>query len=361
MSALLAEAYLHRLDPFAIRFPAGWPLDGLRWYGLSYLAGFAIAWLLLRWLSRSGRSLVATGAVSDLMVYVVVGVLAGGRLGYCAFYDPGLLVHFESGFPWWGLLAIHRGGMASHGGMIGVIIALLLFARRHGYPPLHLLDLGAFAALPGLFLGRLANFVNGELPGEPLPASMQPNPPPWSVKYPDELTLQMLAGVRPRLIELLQLEPGVQGEKLLAEAAGALVSGDAQVVALLQPLLVARWPSQIFQALTDGPILMGFLAILWWRPRKPGVIGAWFLIAYGILRILTEIVRQPDPQVGQWSTALGAISRGQVLSVVMSAAGAVMLLLCVRRDVPAIGGLSLRRPRPGSTSAPPGSPGPASG
>ena len=119
MAVLLAEAYLHRLDPFAVEFPASWqnlPFvpEGIRWYGLAYLAGFIIAWLFIRWLARTGRSPIPERAVGDLMIYLVIGVLVGGRLGYCLFYDPHLLIEFEKTFPFWGLLGIHRGGMASH-------------------------------------------------------------------------------------------------------------------------------------------------------------------------------------------------------------------------------------------------------
>ena len=113
MTSLLAQAYLHRFDPFAIEFPAGWFLPGLRWYGLAYLAGFLVAWLLIRWMARSGRSPIPAAAVGDLMLYGLVGVVAGGRLGYCVFYDQSLLVEFTGRFPFWGVLAIHTGGMAS--------------------------------------------------------------------------------------------------------------------------------------------------------------------------------------------------------------------------------------------------------
>ncbi len=364
MAFLLAEAYLHRLDPFIIEFPQGWPLDGLRWYGMSYLAGFAIAWLLVRRMSRSERSLIPAAEVPDIMVAVVVGVLLGGRLGYCVFYDPGLLVEFTSRFPFWGFLAINRGGMASHGGMIGVVLACLVYARRHRHSLLHMCDVGALVTPPGLFLGRLANFINGELRGTPLPADAQANPPWWSVKYPDEvldLEPARLDGVRDGLTAALQLEPRVDPGKLLAETHEALLAGDATVTALVRPLLTAHYPSQVLQALTDGPILLALLIVVWWRPRKPGVVGSWFLIGYGVLRILTEAVREIDPHLKGWQTPLGLVSRGQLLSALMVVAGVALLAACARRDVPELGGLR-PRPRPGAPpSAPPGSPGPASG
>ncbi|MCZ6494286.1 MAG: prolipoprotein diacylglyceryl transferase [Planctomycetota bacterium] len=342
MTIFLAEAYLHRLDPFAIEFPASWQAlpfipDGIRWYGLAYLAGFGIAWLLIRWLGGSGRSNIPANAVGDLMIYVILGVLVGGRLGYVLFYDQPLLWDFSTQFPFWGLVAINRGGMASHGGILGVIIACWLFGRRHRISPLHLVDVGAFAALPGLFLGRLANFVNAELWGRALPEKMQAQPPWWSVKYPQEILTSDLPRLHEKLDGLRQVVPG--DETFYGNIIEAARAGNAQVIETLTPLLTAYYPSQILQAITDGPVLMGFLALLWWRPRKPGVIGSWFLIGYGVMRIVTELVRQPDEGVPVLATALGDVSRGQMLSLLMVAAGIVGLIVCARRQVDPIGGL----------------------
>ncbi|MHC4415199.1 MAG: prolipoprotein diacylglyceryl transferase [Planctomycetota bacterium] len=358
MSTYLAEAYLHRLDPFAVELPASWqdlPLvpDGIRWYGLAYLFGFLATWLLIRWLAGTGRSPIPVKAAGDFMIYVVVGVLVGGRLGYCVFYDPHLLIEFDSAFPFWGLAAIHRGGMASHGGIAGVIIASWLFAHRGGVSKLHLLDVLPFTAPAGLFVGRLANFVNAELWGRPLPGSMQSNqwdpstgellpeslqadPPWWGVKYPDEI----LGAGFPHPEALESLRPIVAGgERFYGNIVDAARAGDTAVVETLAPLLTAYYPSQIVQAITDGPILMAVLALVWLRPRKPGVVGSWFLISYGAMRIVTEIIRQPDVGVEGLPTPFGDLSRGQVLSVVMVVAGVVALIICARRAVPPIGGL----------------------
>jgi phosphatidylglycerol:prolipoprotein diacylglycerol transferase len=363
MANFLAESYLHRLDPFAIQFPATWPIPGIRWYGIAYLAGFIVAWGIIKLMARKGRSPVPAESVADLMIYIVIGVLLGGRLGYCIFYDPGLLVSFRSQFPFWGLLAINEGGMASHGGVLGVIAACWIFALRHKLSTLHLLDLTAFTCGPGFFFGRLANFVNGELRGEPLPASMQADPPAWSVKYPDELASgafdpARLNEVSEPLIQRLGLPPGVGPDELLAVTHRAVVNGREEVIELVTPALTAYWPSQIFQAITDGLIAMGILALIWLRPRKPGVVGAWFLIVYGILRVVTEIYRQPDAGVKTLSTPFGDLSRGQVLSVLMVVAGIIGLIIAARRPVEPMGGLLKPAAPP---TAPPGSPGPASG
>ena len=335
MFNLLAESYFHTLDPYAIRFTESF---GLRWYGLSYAAGFVIAWLVIRWMARSGRSPLTTADVGDLMIYAIVGVLVGGRLGHVLLYGGGRpLFEFSNTFPYWEVLAINRGGMASHGGMIGVIVACWWFARRRKLPALHLFDLGALTCPAGFFFGRLANFVNAELWGRALPESMQPNPPWWSIKYPEQIFLESFPD---RDVIYTRLWTSIGGEETFFQRVVNIArdSGHAlhqQVRDVLQPLLTAYYPSQILQALTDGLLVAIVLVILWWIPRKPGVIGAWYLITYGVMRIGTEVFRQPDPGV----TLLWGLSRGQTLSVLMTIAGLALLIACVRRPVDRIGGL----------------------
>lgn len=322
---IVAESYLHRLDSVAIPLSSDW---GIRWYGLAYAAGFLLAWLLIRWMARTDRSVVPAGAVGDLMVYSVVGVLVGGRLGYALFYRPELLISFSASPPWWELLAIHRGGMASHGGILGVVVAMAIFAWKHRLPSLHLIDLMAIASPPGLFLGRLANFINGELWGKQLAASMQQQPPWWSVKYPEE--------VQSGQIDLSAVASTLGGDTTLpSRVVESLREGDPVVTEAIIGQLTAWWPSQIIQALTDGPILFLLLLVVWWNPRRPGVVGGWFLAGYGVLRVLTEVVRQPDEGVA----LLAGLQRGQLLSVCMILAGAVMIFICSRRPVQAIGGI----------------------
>lgn len=332
--AFLAEAYLHRLDPFAIRFPAGWIIPGIRWYGLAYLAGFLVGWLIVRWLAKTHRTAVPRQSVADLMIYVLIGVLVGGRLGYCVFYDPSLAIKFTSKFPFWGLLAINEGGMSSHGGMIGVVTALWIFAVRNHLSKLHLFDVAALACTPGLFFGRVANFVNHELWGTPL--GNQADPPWWSVKYPQEI-LESGYQHGAALETLRDLVPG--GETFRPNVVQAAIDGNAQVIEVLRPLLTAYHPSQLYQALTDGPVLAAGLALVWWGPRKPGVVGSCFLIFYAVMRLLTEVLRQPDAGVAVIPTPLGDVSRGQALSLVMLGFGIVGLLVASRREVEPIGGL----------------------
>jgi phosphatidylglycerol:prolipoprotein diacylglycerol transferase len=328
------QSYLHDLDPIAIPVHIG-PIDGIRWYGLAYAAGFVIAWLVVRWMARSRRSPLEPPQVGDLMTWTIVGVLLGGRLGYGIFYDRTVLFGWSTSFPWWKFLAIFEGGMASHGGIAGAIVACVLFARRRGLSSLHVLDLAALVCPPGLFLGRVSNFVNGELWGHPLPAAKQAAPPWWSIKYPQEI-LDPAFAHREALEPLRQVVGGE--ERFLENVVAAAAAGRPEVVTPLKPLLTAYYPSQLIQAFTEGPLLLTVLVIAWWGPRRPGVVGSWFLIAYALLRIASETLRQPDAGVALW---LG-LSRGQALSVVMALAGVVGLIVTSRRDVPPLGGLVRR-------------------
>ena len=183
---MLAESYLHTLSPFLLRISGE---IGLRWYGLAYLAGFLLAGRIMAKLVKSGRSPLARQNIDpgSLLTSLVVGVIVGGRLGFAFFYQPQVLWTFSPSFPFWETLAIHKGGMASHGGMLGVLVASAWFVRKNKldlYDTFHVADLAAFCATPGLFLGRLANFINAELWGEPVAASPAPW---WSVKYPNEM------------------------------------------------------------------------------------------------------------------------------------------------------------------------------
>ena len=334
MAIYLAEAYLHRLDSFAIEFPAGWPLPGIRWYGVAYLAGFIVGWLLVWLLAAKHRTAIPRQSVADLMIYLLIGVLVGGRLGYCVFYDPTLLTEVTSTFPFWGVLAIHKGGMASHGGVIGVIAACCVFGARNHIPKLHVLDVVALAGPPGLFLGRVANFVNAELWGRALPDARQADPPWWSIKYLEEILHEGF----PHATELAKLRPVVGGDETFkGNVVQAIRDGDAAITEAVRPMLTAHYPSQLLQAITDGPLLGALLVVVWWRARKPGVVGSWFLIGYGVMRIVTEFARQPDAALLQ--TPLGDLTRGQVLSLLMVASGLVALFICTRREVEPIGGL----------------------
>ncbi len=338
----LADAWVHDLDPFAVKFPDAIGdiapfLEGLRWYGLSYLTGFVIGWLLVRWMASTRRSPLTKTDIADMVMWMIMGVLIGGRVGYCLFYDRALL-GFSSTPPFWGVLMLHKGGMSSHGGILGVILAAIAFGRRRGFSSLHLLDLAAWACPIGLGLGRIANFINAELWGKRLPDALQADPPWWSVKYPQEI----LAKDFPRepLFELQRLIPG--DKTFFGNVIDAVQNGNAEVIAILRPYLTAYYPSQLYQALTDGVILFTVLTLVWLKPRKPGVIGAWFMMTYGLMRLITEVWRAPDDGVAIF---LG-LQRGQLLSVPMILVGLAALWLVSRRDAPRYGGVRTIREIP---------------
>ena len=326
---MLAESYLHTLSPFLLRFSGE---IGLRWYGLAYLAGFFVAGQIMAKLVKTGRSPLARQNIDpgSLLTSLIVGVIVGGRLGFALFYQPHILWTFGSSFPFWELLAIHKGGMASHGGMLGVLTASAWFVRKNKlglYDTLHVADLAAFCATPGLFFGRLANFVNAELWGEPIATRPAPW---WSVKYPNE----MLPG-HPDSVESVVAHVA---DALPAESANIvhakLIEGDAVVRETVIPLLTPYWPSQLIQAVAEGPFLAIMLCIAWWRPKRPGVISALFLCCYGPLRLLTEMVRQPDVGIDR----IFGLSRGQLLSVGMVLAG-IFILVAIRKSSRREGGL----------------------
>lgn len=365
-------AWLHDLSPFAIRFTQGF---GLRWYGLSYALGFLLGWLILRWLSVRRIILIPPERVGDAILYAVVGVVVGGRLGYVLVYEPSLLVTFSGGFPWWGLLAINQGGMASHGGLAGVIIAAFFIARgwkdEHGVVRgrtgvLHILDALALITPTGLLLGRLANFINGELLGKIVAMPGQPAPA-WAIKYPQEVLVGRWPGTPDRTIEQRrQLEDLVA---TYAPTAPDLRSGYEHVLDLLQrgnqtiasqlePLISARVPSQLYQAAAEGLITGAVLWLIAMKPRRPGVIGATFMVTYGILRIITEqFWRLPDAQfkVGRPY----GLSRGQWLSVAMIAVGVFFLFWIARRAAPKLGGWAVRHAPDGTPLSPDAPPPPA--
>ncbi len=269
MTPLLAY-YVDRLNPFLVQFNERF---GIRYYGLAYAFGFlAAAWLLVRYY-RAGRSLVSPAQVSDLMVALVMGTVLGGRVGSYLLYD-GWRTFGEDP------LAIFRvwdGGMSFHGGMVGVVVAFLWFARSQHIPPLHLGDLVASTAPVGLFLGRLANFVNGELWGRVTSVR-------WAVIFP-------------------RSDPG-------------------KPIALIAP----RHPSQLYEAALEGLLLFGYLQWRLWRTgavrRHPGAVGGEFLIGYALLRIVGEVFREPDAGL---DPILG-LSRGTFYSLLMLAAGLAVRL-----------------------------------
>ncbi len=354
---MILAAWLHNLGPFAFKITQDF---GLRWYGLSYAMGFVAGWMLLRFLCKRGACLIPLDRIGDAVLLAVMGVVVGGRLGYVIFYEPSLITHFDkSSPPWWGVLMINHGGMASHGGMIGVIISAFFIGRgfktptgtRIGKAPtLHILDTLAMIACAGLGLGRLANFINGELLGKIVALPGQPAPW-WAVRFPQELQSTFMkpdgtGGHRPELtpeqFKALDavMEPFRIPGRSIDEAFGRVIekiqSGDHALARAIEPFISARHPSQLYQAFTDGVIVFAFTWFIARKPRLPGIVGCWFLISYGILRIITEFYRLPDAQLA--NQRIMGFSRGQWLSAAMVAVGFIALPIIIRRGGKKLGG-----------------------
>jgi phosphatidylglycerol:prolipoprotein diacylglycerol transferase len=343
--------WLHTLDPVIVRVFGDFKI---RWYGVAYIAGFVLGALLLRRLARRGLSLLPADRVMDAMTALIVGVVAGGRLGYILFYQPSLLLLFEKNFPFWGVLMINRGGMSSHGGMIGVAVAAFVIARglmssherRHGsFLFGHVCDLLALVAPVGLCLGRLANFVNGELLGRVVAPPGSPAPW-WAVRYPQELgsahepphTPEQARALDALLRQFGSADSGRETaiERLLGAVHDRSWAGRGELLSTLKPLLSARAPSQLVQALAEGPILLAVLWMIWRSPRRPGVVACWFLITYAALRMGTEFVRLPDAHLA--TPRFLHLTRGQWLSVLMIAIGVGVLGVISRLGRDRIGG-----------------------
>jgi phosphatidylglycerol:prolipoprotein diacylglycerol transferase len=247
-------------DPIA--FSIG-PLP-IRWYGLMYLAGFAIFLLLGHLRARESWRGMSGTDVDDLLFFGVIGAIVGGRLGHVIFYDPQMLLRNPlEVFQLW------KGGMASHGGILGVIVAMAWFARSRGKSFLTVADFVVPLVPPGLGAGRIGNFINGELWGR----VADPNAVPWAMVFPH--------------------------------------AGDG----------LPRHPSQLYQFTLDGIVLFAILWLYSRKPRAPGTVGSLFLIAYGTLRISVEFFREPDTLYGALPLGLSA---GQWLSVPMVVLGVVL-------------------------------------
>ncbi len=340
-------AYVHDLDPFL------WQISGefgVRWYGLSYLVGFFLSYLIISWIAQRQRAGMTPHLVSEFITYGAIGALVGGRLGYCLFYQPDLFLKFKSGFPFWGVLAVNEGGMASHGGMIGVVIACLLFSKRFGIHIQYLFDLVAMGSPLGLMMGRIANFINGELVGRPAHEGFA-----FAVKFPQDIftwpryefsKLSLLSPVVEKIqITSLQWETWLAEYQTNADARDKIYSALAQIVEAIQnghievknalaPFLMNRHPSQLYAAFSEGLFVFVILFFFWRRPRKPGTVGALFFILYACSRIFNEYFRLPDAHIG----LMGGLSRGQWLSIAMLLVGLVFFTIWSRSNSLAIPG-----------------------
>lgn len=338
--------WLHDLSPFAFRVTGDF---GIRWYGVAYIVGFILAYYLLRNLARKKFTPIPPDRALDAILLLVLGVLVGGRLGYVLLYQPALLTEFTSSPPWWGLLAINNGGMASHGAIVGLIIASWRISRgfrgaddqiEGRCPPMHVMDLLPMLGMAGYALGRLANFVNGELLGRVVSAPGEPAPW-WAVRFPQEVLTNhapQLTDVQQARLDLLVQEHALPDEtytQAYERVIESVIKGSSGVRERLEPLLSARHPSQLYQSL-EGVIVLAIVWIIAAKARRPGVIGCSFLISYGVLRITTEFWRLPDDHL-KTQLVMG-LSRGQWLSAAMVLSGAVILAWILKGDAPKMGG-----------------------
>lgn len=332
--------FVHNLDPFALQISGDF---GIRWYGLSYMAGFIFAYYFLMWIVERQRSGLTAAMVGDFITYGAIGTLVGGRLGYVFFYSQDLLFKVKPEFPFWGVLAVNEGGMASHGGIIGIVVACLLYARKYGVNSLYLFDLVSVVGPVGVFFGRIANFINGELVGREAPATF-----PYPVKFPSDIynwpsqdvsKLSSLSEVvdkvgmsREQWLEAVSKFSFDSGSRQqvydgLTKIVLEIQNGNEAARAAIEPLLVPRYPSQLIAAALEGLVVFSVLFFLWRKPRKPGFIASAFILLYAIGRIINENFRMPDAHIG--FQALG-LTRGQWLSLGMLAVGLVLMFFWSR-------------------------------
>ena len=295
--------YIHDLSPFLIEFGNGL---GVRWYGLAYVLAFLAAYWLGIYFSRQGYSDIDEKDVGDFITGTALfGVILGGRLGYMLFYDWSNFIQDPLiFFKFW------DGGMASHGGIMGIVIFTFIYSRRKKIPWLNLGDSLVVAAPIGLFLGRCANFINGELYGRAATVA-------WAVQFPKELYAAPPESVRLLLSETVQMNPAWSNIPSVVESAGT----SPELHAILSNVLSPRHPSQIYEAALEGVLLFVVLWILRTRLRLPdGILTGVFFIGYAVVRISGETFREPDAPLTL------ALTRGQFLSLFLVLFGIGFLL-----------------------------------
>ncbi|MGA8655007.1 MAG: prolipoprotein diacylglyceryl transferase [Chthoniobacterales bacterium] len=293
--------WVHHLDPFIFKINDQF---GIRWYGAAYLAGFIAAFYLMKWLARKGYGALKENEVGDFIFYAALfGVLVGGRLGYVLFYRPNMLTEDPLG-----IFRVWDGGMASHGGILGLIIFTWIYARRHRLSWTALGDNLVAVAPLGLLFGRLANFINGELYGRVTHV-------PWAMQFPAEL-LDHPDEAAAAISQLSQSNPGLNSPNVIIEAART----NPQVREILSHILTPRHPSQLYEAFLEGLVLFACLITIRLRFRKPdGITTGSFFLLYPVMRIIGELFREPDAPL------TGPFTRGQFLSLFMFLVGIAFL------------------------------------
>jgi phosphatidylglycerol---prolipoprotein diacylglyceryl transferase len=304
LARLMLAYFLDDFDPFIFHL---WGNIGPRWYGFAYVMAFALGFLLLRYLAKKGYTQLRVDQVGDFITWAALfGVMLGGRLGYVLFYRPEMLRDPLSIFRVW------EGGMSSHGGMLGLIVFTFYYAWRHNISWTNLGDNLVVVAPIGLFCGRCANFINGELYGRPAQV-------PWAMLFPKEIldpvnaaeadrALFAAQSVAPSLTTPEAVVNGLQTHPLLREK--------------LHFILTPRHPSQIYEALLEGVALFAILWLVRTRTRQPnGVLTGLFFVCYAIFRIVVEYFREPD------ASLIAGFTRGQFFSFFLIAIGLAFIIV----------------------------------
>ncbi len=294
MPTLLAY-YIHQLSPYIVQFGEGF---GLRWYGFAYVLAFFVGYQWYLYLAKRGYGEMVPEKVADFITFAAVfGVMLGGRLGWILFYGwDRVRAHPLDAFKIW------EGGMASHGGIMGLVIYTYVYARWHRISWPGVGDNLVVVAPIGIFFVRLANFINGELWGRVITS---PHPPSWAMQFPKELS----------------------GSEGIYELVDRAYQHDPAALATLARTLPLRHPSQIYEALLEGAVLFTVLWIVRTRLRAPvGMLTGIFLAGYAVLRIIGEQFREPDVGIAfTWG-----LTRGQFLSLFLLVMGAAFIVYALR-------------------------------
>jgi len=296
--------WVHDLDPIIFRI---YDNVGPRWYGLAYVLAFLFSYLVYRKLARDGYADLSVAKVGDF-ISALFGVIVGGRLGYVLFYKPEMLREPMSIFRVW------EGGMSSHGGMLGLLAFTFYYAWRHKISWTNLGDNLVVTAPIGLFFGRCANFINGELYGRATDVS-------WAMQFPKELTENLQEAER-GIAECLKIDPSLTS----AEAIVAAVRHQPAVKDALRSILTPRHPSQLYEGFFEGLVLLTILWLVRTRMRQPnGVLTGLFFMFYAIFRIIVENFREPD------ASLIAGFTRGQFFSFFLIAMGLAFVVVAKLR------------------------------
>lgn len=285
--ATSTQSSIVRMNLFAIPYPLIDPVlieigpVAIRWYALAYIAGIVGGWWYAARLVTNSRLWTSASPplmrdqLEDMIIWITLGVILGGRLGYVLFYQAGYYLSNPAE-----IIAVWQGGMSFHGGLLGVVLALVLFCWKKGLPLLSVTDIVAAVAPIGLFFGRIANFINGELYGRPTDVQ-------WAMVFPTD------------------------------------------------PHQLPRHPSQLYEALLEGLLLFLVLRILTHHTpalRRPGLCAGVFLVGYGVARVVVEFFREPDEFLGYFA---GVFTMGMFLSAPMILGGLVLIANAFRTDAQA--------------------------